>query len=239
MIRIPWLSEPLTDERVRYVFMLMLEDDTEDAPWMVMGDAQFWSAAGFAFSLRHFAREHGLPWYVASMHPILFSWPGITAKKQLAPDVFVAFVPDHPRSSFDADVEGGFPPFVLEVVSPSSSARDQVEKRQAYEDLKVKEYALFTPNDQAPSLLEGFRRNAAGCFETWPRDSDGRLWSEVLGLHLLVRGAFLHAATPDGQLVPTPDDLDAARRQAEEARRLAEAEVERLRRELDLRDRQP
>jgi Uma2 family endonuclease len=79
------------------------------------------------------------------MLPILYAWPGVVAKKQLAPDVFVAFVPDHSRTSYDLDDEGQFPPFVLEVVSPSSSARDQVEKRQAYEALGAQEYARFGP----------------------------------------------------------------------------------------------
>ena len=32
-------------------FLSSLEDDTEEAPWMVMGDAQFWSASRFAHSL--------------------------------------------------------------------------------------------------------------------------------------------------------------------------------------------
>ncbi len=33
-------------------FLLTVEDDTEDAPWMVMGDLQFWSASSFAVSAR-------------------------------------------------------------------------------------------------------------------------------------------------------------------------------------------
>src|SRR5205085_333161 len=83
---------------------------TEEAPWMVMGDLQFWSASSFAHSLRSYARERGLGWYVASMLPILYTWPPSRRKHQLAPDVFVALVPEHSRSSFDVAVEGGFPP---------------------------------------------------------------------------------------------------------------------------------
>jgi hypothetical protein len=72
------------------------------------------------------------------------------------------------------------------------------------------------------------------------------LWSEVLGLYLVVRGAFLQAETPEGQLLLTPEQSAAARRRAEEAqrraeeerereadaRRRADADVEQLRREL-------
>jgi Uma2 family endonuclease len=242
MIRLPWLSQPLTEEQVRQHFMLTLEDDTEEKPWMVMGDLQFWSASSFAHSLRIYSRDRQLGWYVASMLPILYTWPGVVGKKQLAPDAFVAFVDDHPRQIYDVEIEGSFPPFILEVVSPSSSARDEVEKRQAYEALGALEYALFTPRDGAPSLLEGYRRAPSGRFEPWSRDESGRMTSEVLGLTLVVNGSILQAETADGQLLMTPDQLDAAWREAEaardeeaRARREVEAELKRLREELDRR----
>ncbi len=55
MVQTPWRQPPLTKEQERQLFMLLLEDDAEDAPWMVMGDLQFWSASGFAQSLRAYA----------------------------------------------------------------------------------------------------------------------------------------------------------------------------------------
>jgi Uma2 family endonuclease len=216
---------PLTPEQARDLFMITLPDDTEDAPWMVMGDLQFWSASSFAHSVRIYAHERGLPWYVASMLPIYYRWK-TRRRHQLAPDVFVAFVPEHPRSSFDTRVEGTFPPFVLEVVSPSSTARDRKDKRVAHEFLKVQEYALFTPREDRPSTLEGYRLNAAGEFDPWPTDAEGRLWSDVLELYLVVRARMLQAQTRDGQLLLTPEQL------ADE-RRSAEAEAARLRREVE------
>ncbi len=226
MIKTPWRQPPLTKEQENDLFMLLLEDDTEDAPWMVMGDLQFWSASSFAHSLRSYAHEQGLGWYVASMLPITYDWPNAARKKQLSPDTFVAFVEERPRTSFDVEAEGGFPPFVLEVVSPSSTGRDQQEKRHAYELLGAREYALFTPREGAASTLEGYRRSATGQFEPWPLDEQGRLWSAVLGLYLVARGALLQAQTADGRLLLTPEQSEAARRRAEE-------EAERLRRELE------
>jgi hypothetical protein len=130
MVQVPWRQPPLTREEEIDLFMLMLEDDAEDAPWMTMEDLQFWPASSFAHSLRNYARKQRLPWYVASMLPILYDWPGASRKKILSPDTFVAFVADGPRSSFDVAAEGGaFPPFVLEVVSPSSAEYDR--KRSA------------------------------------------------------------------------------------------------------------
>ena len=226
MVQIPLRDPPLTQGQIDDFFMLMLDDDTEDAPWMTMGDLQFWSASGFAHSLRNYARRRQLPWYVASMLPILYDWPNASRKKVLSPDTFVAFVPDHPRTSFDLAAEGGvFPPFILEVVSPSSAERDEQEKRQAYDTLGAREYALFTPSEQGESSLAGYRRGESGAFSTWPLDEQGRLWSEVLGLYLVVNGALIQAQTPDGRLLPTPE-------QSDEAVDRAEQEVAQLRREL-------
>lgn len=236
----------LTKEQSDELFMLMLEDDTEDAPWMTMGDLQFWSASSFAHSLRNYAHEGGLGWYVASMLPILYTTLDSPRRRQLSPDAFVAFVPEHARQSFDAEKEGGFPPFVLEVVSPSSTERDELDKHRAYSLLGVQEYALFTPRDAGRSKLEGYRRGAGGQFEPWPLDADGYLWSNVLGLFLVVRGPLLQAQTADGELLLTPEQSGAALRDAEiareqeatareqeaVARQEAEAEIDRLRQEL-------
>ncbi|MCC6627046.1 MAG: Uma2 family endonuclease [Chloroflexi bacterium] len=229
----PTARPKLTRERAIDLFMVMLEDDTEEAPWMVMGDLQFWSASSFAHSLRIYARERGRPWYVASMMPILYRWPTASRKKVLAPDVFVAFVEDHSRESFDTTKGNDFPPFVLEVVSPASRTRDRQDKRQAYDVLGVREYALFTPQRNGPALLGGYRRDARGRFVSWPTDADGRLWSDVLELFLVVRGALLQAQTADGEWLLTPEQTAAARREADDARCAAEAEVAHLRAELE------
>jgi Uma2 family endonuclease len=235
-----WRHPPLTPEEADDLFMLLLEDDEEDSPWMVMGDLQFWSASGFAHSLRNYAREQGLAWYVASMLPIRYEWPNSSSKKQLSPDTFVSFVQDRIRTSYDLEEEGMFPPFVLEVVSPSSTARDQGDKRRAYDLLGVSEYALFTPRENAPSTLEGYLRDESGQLVRWEPDADGRLWSAVLGLYLVIQGANVQAQTPDGRLLLTPEQAEAARRRAERAqhdaeaaRQRAEEEAERLRRELE------
>jgi Uma2 family endonuclease len=206
--------------------MVTLADDTEEAPWMTMGDLQFWSASSFAHSLRNYARRRQLGWYVASMLPIDYRWKNLSVKKRVSPDGFVAFVPEHARQSFDAEEEGGFPPFVVEVVSPSSIYRDEEEKRQVYDLMGVKEYALFTPRDPAGATLRGYRRDAAGQFVDWPTDAQGRLWSTTLELYLVARGALLQAQTADGEWLMTPE-------QSEVALQAAEAEAERLRRELD------
>jgi Putative restriction endonuclease len=228
-----WRQPPLTKEQEFDFFMIMLEDDTEDAPWMVMGDLQFWSASSFAHSLRIHAHEQGLPWYVASMLPILYRWPRVKRKKQLAPDVFVAFAPEHSRSSYDLTKGEPFPAFVLEVVSPSSAGRDEEEKLLAYAALGAQEYLLFTPRNRGESSLVGYRRGAPGELLPWPVDGDGNLWSDVLGLWLTVDGNYLQAKSKDGRILLSPEQEAAARWGAEAARREAEAETARLRLEIE------
>ncbi len=221
MVQTRWRPSPVTDEDDR--FMRDLEDDTEDAPWMSMGDLQFWSASGFAHSLHDYVEEQGLDWYVAAMLPILYHWPGVEGTKQLAPDTMVAFVANHSRTSYDLEAEGAFPPFVLEVISPSSVGRDEVEKRRAYDLLGAREYALFRPRQGRASTLHGYRRGEDGQFAPWPPDARGRLWSDALGLYLVVQGQLVQAETPDNQLLLTPGQATAARRQAEAAQQQAEA----------------
>ena len=118
----------------------------------------------------------------------------------------MAFVPDKARTFYDQAAEGQFPPFVLEVVSPSSVGR--------------------------LSLLAGYRRGAEGAFDPWPCDDQGRLWSEVLGLYLVARGTLLQAVTEDGELLLSPEETEAARAREEAGRVLAEGKSERLRRRL-------
>ena len=220
-----WRKPPLTQAEDDDLFLLTLADDTEDAPWMVMGDLQFWSASGFAHSLRDYARGHDLPWYVAAMLPIRYQRKGSRRKGQLAPDCFVAFVPEHARNSYDLAKEGVFPAFVLEVVSPSSVKRDEEEKLRAYGLLGASEYALFTPREAGASSLTGYRRDAAGLLAPWPAEADGSLWSDVLDLRLVVLGDLLLAETRDGERLRSPE-------QEAHARQEAEAENERLRQEL-------
>jgi Uma2 family endonuclease len=212
----------------------IVADDTEEAPWMVMGDRQFWSATNFASMLHIYAQTHHLPWYVAGLLPIRYRRAGEQRKRQVAPDVMVAFVPQRPRDSYDLEQEGVFPAFVLEVLSQSSVARDTDRKRRLYEALGAQEYMLFAPE---PGLLEpplqGYRRAESGRFEPLRPDAQGRLWSEVLGLWLVAEGGALRAVQPDGQLLLTHEEEAAARAQETAARRRAEEELARLRAMLE------
>ncbi|GAC1399703.1 MAG: hypothetical protein NVSMB65_17690 [Chloroflexota bacterium] len=222
-------------------FLRAVPDDVEEAPWMVMGDPQILAASNVFLGLRAYAEREGLPWYVASMLPILFPRPGRRRKGQVAPDVLVAFVPSRERDSFDLVEEGVFPAFVLEVLSPSSVTHDVEIKRRTYEALGAEEYALFDPRPGGGrAALRGFRRGVGGGFAAWTPDAQGRLWSEVLGLFLVAEGRILRAVLPDGTRLLTYQESEAARMASEAARieeatarHRAEEELAHLRAELD------
>ena len=234
MVQAQWKRPPLTRQEADDLFMLTFADDPADTPRVAMDDLRFWAMSTFAHCLQSYARRQRLAWYVTSLLPIAFDCPGAARKRTVTPDTFVAFAADHPRTSYDVAAEGGtFPPFVLEVASPSSIDRDQQEKRRTYELLGAREYALFTPREGDSSTLEGYHSDSANRFMPWLPDEHGRLWSAVLGLHIVVRGPLLQAQTAEGQLLPTPEESEAARQRAEQESAQLRSELNRYRSQHD------
>ncbi len=205
----------LTPDDLR--FLRSVADDTEDAPWMVMNDRQWRDASALFWSLETYAQAHPVPWYPGGMLPLTYLVQGEAERKTVAPDVFAATVPVRGRASLPVDEEG-MPPFVLEVVSSSSVRRDLEEKTEIYRLLGAQEYAIVRL-DLAEPRLEGYRRGATGAWDAWAPDAQGRLWSAVLGLGLVLIGADVRAMTPDGEILRTLPE--------------AEEEVSRLRAALE------
>ncbi|RMF29332.1 MAG: Uma2 family endonuclease [Chloroflexi bacterium] len=142
----------------------------------------------------------------------------------VAPDVFVVKgVPKRQRRIFQVWKEGKGPDVVFEITSRRTRREDLGPKKGTYEVLGVQEYFLFDPLGEYldPPLL-GFRLAEWGYR---PIEEDP-LVSRVLGLELHVEGNFLRLVDPKtGEKLLTPLE-------AQEARRRAEAELERLRAEL-------
>jgi Uma2 family endonuclease len=153
---------------------------------MVSNDYQEMAIAALRYTLQRYRSD----WYVSSDLPILCPRPNNTIG-QVAPDIMVAFVHNHPRDAFDVRVEGGFPPFVLEVVSTESRPRDtgKNKKVRTYNLLSAQEYAIFDPRAKRRPPLSGYRRTSDGGWEEWPLDTRGALRSA--GPHA---GAGRHAA---------------------------------------------
>jgi Uma2 family endonuclease len=181
-------------------------------------------------------------------------------RKHVSPDVFVVKgVEKRERINYLVWEEGRGPQVVIELTSSSTRKEDTDKKFALYRDvLKVREYFLFDPfGDYLDPRLQGYRLRQG---EYRPiRPVNGRLPSQVLGLHLEQEGNTLRLWDPaTGKWLPTPDERSGmaehraeeaeqrageeaqARQQAEQraeeeaqARRQAEEELDRLRREVE------
>jgi Uma2 family endonuclease len=184
--------------------------------------------------------------------------------KHVAPDVFVVFgVPRRQRECYKLWAEPKHNlDFVVEYTSRSTKGEDVDDKYHLYRDwLGVREYALFDPYEEYLDPPLQLHRLVDGEFVP-VEPVDGRLPSEVLGLHLERDGQRLRFYDPKtGEWVLTSEEgeqraearrrEEEARRREEEARRkqaeqerdeaaarlrAVEAELERMRRERESRD---
>lgn len=155
-------------------------------------------------------------------------------RKYVVPDVFVVkgIVPQD-RRTYKIWVEGKAPDMVIETTSRRTRRKDRQSKPELYARLGVKEYFLFDPlGEYLDPPLQGFRMDG-GDYQRIEPAKDGGLDSHELQLRLRLADGhldFVHRDT--GERLLTRDER---LRQEAEARQAAEAEVARLRAELDRR----
>jgi Uma2 family endonuclease len=160
-------------------------------------------------------------------------------RKHISSDVFfVRGVPKKQRDNYLIWEEGKAPDLVIELTSKSTRREDQQKKWELYRDvMKIPEYFLFDPaEDYLKPPLQGFRlvNDEYAQIES----VGGRLPSEVLGLHLERDGQELrlYDAVRRSRLLTPREKAIAAEQRAtagEELLREAQAENERIRRELE------
>jgi Uma2 family endonuclease len=194
----------------------------------------------------------GQPRVYVSGNLLLFYERG-NRRRHVSPDVFVVRgVGNHKRPNYLLWEEGRGPEVVIEITSSSTRNEDLNKKYRLYRDtLKVREYFLFDPDgDYLSPSLQGHRLRQ-GEYRSI-RARDGRLPSQVLGLHLERHGRELRLYDPSAAAwLPTPEErAEHAEQQAEQAderagqaeqraeqaedrAERAEQEAERLRRELE------
>jgi Uma2 family endonuclease len=163
-------------------------------------------------------------------------------RRHVSPDVFVVRdvprLPERRRYLLWEERKG--PDLVIELTSQSTQAEDVRKKFLLYRDtLHVKEYFLFDPNEEyLDPPLQGYRLRGGRYVRINP--VAGRLLSRVVGLHLERDGWLLRLYDANTQRwLPTPPEVRAALEQEAAGRQQAEAEVERLRRELEALRRAP
>jgi Uma2 family endonuclease len=180
------------------------------------------------------ARYAGDPDTYVSGNLLLFYDPK-DKRKHLSPDCMVVFgVPDEERLNYLTWEEGKGPDVVFELTSSSTKSEDTRKKFEKYRDvLKVREYFLFDPyEDYLDPSMQGYRLRGGQYVTIQPRD--GRLPSQLLGLHLERDGSDLRLWDPATglHLEPARRQLEATHEQLADALRraeAAEAELARLR----------
>jgi Uma2 family endonuclease len=143
------------------------------------------------------------------------------------PDFFLVLeVEDRERKSWVVWREGmRFPDMISELLSDSTRAIDKGEKKALYERVfRTAEYSLYEPFSHE---FLGHHLQGVHYREVKP-DEEGKIFSPVTGLTLAVRDGWLRWLTPEGQVVPTPQELAQHERQrAEVEHQRAEAEQQR------------
>lgn len=175
------------------------------------------------YSLRPWLSRHPEGGYIGGNMFVYFSLAQVRRQDFRGPDVFVALgVPKGERKSWVVWEEGKSPDVVIELLSEKTADRDKGEKKRIYQNqLRVTEYYWFDPFN--PADWAGFELQH-GRYEPLPVDAERRLRSERLGLALVrwqgsyegVEATWLRWATPEGELLPTPQEaLEAEVRRAE------------------------
>jgi Uma2 family endonuclease len=173
---------------------------------------------------------------VQVFNELLVQYP-LTAPKnkkklgQVVPDNMVVIHPEPIKAegSYDVPFQPVSPFWVLEYVSKSNKRKDYDENVRKYEkELKVPYYLLFTPDAQELTL---YHHNGEKYVTILPDEQEQRAIPELeLAVGLLdgwVRFWFR------GELLPLPGDLLRQLEQTRQKLEAAEAEVARLRAELE------
>jgi Uma2 family endonuclease len=146
-------------------------------------------------------------------------------RKHVSPDVFVVRgIQKKRRLNYLVWQEGKGPDFVLELTSKTTRREDQEKKLCLYRDvLRVPEYFQFDPTgDYLKPSLQGFRLSDGDYVPITP--VDGRIPSEVLGLHLEQHGTEVRLYDPRTRsLILKPGErVSAAENRAQTAEQRAQ-----------------
>jgi Uma2 family endonuclease len=122
-----------------------------------------------------------------------------------------------PRKSWVVwEEDGKYPNVIVEILSETTAATDKGLKKQIYQDsFRTPDYFWFDPDTLE---FAGFDL-LDGQYQPLEPNAQGLLWSQQLELYLGVHQKQLRFFTPEGQLLPTPEEV--AEQETQRAERLA------------------
>ena len=135
------------------------------------------------------------------------------------PDFFVVLGTErYPRKSWVVWEEGGrYPNVIVEILSESTAATDRGLKKGIYQTIfRTPDYFWFDPISLE---FEGFHL-LDGEYTSIQPHQNGWLWSHQLQLYLGIRDTKLRFFSPDGELIPTPEER--AEQERQKVQKLAE-----------------
>jgi Uma2 family endonuclease len=143
------------------------------------------------------------------------------------PDFFVVLGTERRerRSWTIWDEDGQYPHIIIELLSDSTAAVDRGLKKTLYQNVfRTHDYFWFDPQSLE---FAGFHL-LDGAYQALEANAAGHLWSQQLGLFLGIHESKLRFFTPEGVLVPTPEEsaeIESQRAEIESQR--AETESQR------------
>ncbi|MEB3181929.1 MAG: Uma2 family endonuclease [Nostocaceae cyanobacterium] len=146
--------------------------------------------------------------YVSGNLTVYYNPNKLKSKDFRGPDFFVVLDTDpKPRKSWTVWDEGGkYPNVIVELLSDSTAETDKGLKKQIYQDIfRTFDYFWFDPHNLE---FAGFHL-VDGKYQALESNENGWLWSQQLELFLGIHQQQLRFFTPDGKLVPTPEEAAA------------------------------
>ncbi|MEM9213270.1 MAG: Uma2 family endonuclease [Cyanobacteria bacterium P01_F01_bin.150] len=153
--------------------------------------------------------------FIGANLTVYFSRQQLKNRDFRGPDFFLVKETTHnPRNSWVVwEEDGRYPNLIIELLSDSTADIDRGLKKTLYSDrFGTHEYFWFSPETLE---FEGYRLSGKQ-YAPIPTNEQGWRWSEELGLYLGIYNRQLRYFSPEGELIPTPDEAaDVAVQQAE------------------------
>lgn len=143
--------------------------------------------------------------YVAANLSIYYSTHKIKNRDFCGPDFFVVLNTERKvrKSWIVWEEDGKYPHVVVEILSDFTVSVDREGEKQLYQDIfRVHDYFWFEPYSLE---FAGFHL-VDGKYQPLEPNSQGHLWSHQLGLYIGIHQGLIRFFTPDGELVPTPEE---------------------------------
>ncbi|BAY88639.1 MULTISPECIES: Uma2 family endonuclease [unclassified Tolypothrix] len=162
--------------------------------------------------------------YAAGNLTIYYSYNQRKDEKFRGPDFFVVLDTERKtRKSWVVwEEDGKYPNLILEILSESTAKTDRGLKKKLYQDtFRTPDYFWFDPYTLE---FAGFHL-VDGKYQPLEPNNQGHLWSQQLELYLGIYQGLVRFFTPEGDLVPTPEEIAESERQQKE---IAQQKAERL-----------